>query len=75
MASDGKVIATYDMDEDAMGLGQFIQDQFEEHQDAVVVYVEDEEGRVASKAEWIANTLTDKSVTYELRITFDRRLG
>jgi len=65
--------ASYEFDEDALGLGQFIQDQFEAMGDDVspVVYVEDGEGRAATKAEWIVRTLTDGTKVAELRITFD----
>jgi hypothetical protein len=66
-----ETVATYDMNEDAMGLAPFIDDQFEAHPEAVVVYVEDEKGRQATKAEWIKTTLTDDSVVYQLRITFN----
>lgn len=65
-----EVVATYSMDEDAMGLGPFIDNQFKAHPDAVVVYVEDETGRQATKAEWIKTVMTDDSVAYQLRITF-----
>ena len=71
-----KVIATYDFDEDAMGLGDFIQNTFSDlPNDQIVVYVTDDQGRPATLAAFERETLTDGSKVVNLTITFDRQLG
>lgn len=68
-----QVTATYDFDEDAAGLGDFITAQLEAGGDEVspVVYVENDEGEPAARAEWIVETLTDGSKVAKLKIYFN----
>ena len=67
-----KTVATYDFEEDAMGLGGFICEQMDviPEEASPVVYVTDETGRAAVRAEWRRETLTDGSFVFELIITF-----
>jgi len=64
--------ASYDFDQDAMGLGDFITEQMDAMGDDVspVVHVEDGDARQAYRADWIVRTLTDGSKVAELRIYF-----
>lgn len=68
-----KVTASYDMSEDVMGLADFINQQLDANKedDLFVVYVELEDGTPCKKAEWVCNTLSDGSKTYNLRMTFE----
>jgi hypothetical protein len=64
---------TYDFDEDALGLGDFITKQLDAgdaDEVSPIVYVENDEGEPAARAEWIVETLTDGSKTATLRIIF-----
>jgi hypothetical protein len=65
-----RVVATYDMDEDAMGLADWIGDRLR-NQDSPVAYVENAEGGRCIRAEWVEATLTDGSKTYDLRLHFN----
>jgi hypothetical protein len=69
-ATSERVVATYDMDEDAMGLADWIGDRLR-NQDSPVAYVENADGDQCVKAEWVETTLTDGSKTYDLRLHFD----
>lgn len=67
------IAASYDFEEDAMGLGDFITKFFDnvKDDDSPVIYVEDEEGRPAKQAKFIKRELTDGSHVYELVISFE----
>lgn len=69
--SNEKIVASYDMDADAMGLAGFIDKQFANYPNAVVVYVEDQHGNPVTKAEWAETKLTDGGKVYNLRLTID----
>lgn len=68
-----KVTTSYDFSEDAMGLGDFIEQQLDAQGDDVslVVYVQNAEGCMASRADWVVSKLTDGSKVAELIIHFD----
>lgn len=71
-----EVIDSYEFDEDAMGLGDFITAQVMALPDEeIIVRVMDEEGRSAVAAGFIRETLTDGSTVVNLVIVFDRQLG
>lgn len=64
---------SYDFEQDAMGLGDFITEQMDadEMQDvSPVVYVVDQDGRQATRADWFIETLSDGTKVAELRIRF-----
>jgi hypothetical protein len=68
-------IATYDFDEDAMGLGDFItQEMAKLRDDEIVVLVSDQEGYNAIKATFERELLTDGSTVVNLIIKFDREI-
>ncbi len=75
--NEGKAtIAEYDFDEDALGLGDFIQQTISVlPDDDIVIYVADDEGRPAKKAKFVRELLTDGSTVVNLVIEFDRSLG
>lgn len=71
-----QIIGTYDFDEDAMGLGDFIQNALSDLPNSqIVVYVTDDQGRPATLATFERETLTDGSKVVNLIIKFDRQLG
>lgn len=71
-----ETISTYDFDEDAMGLGDFIVRVIADLPDEeIVVCVSDDEGRVATLATFERETFSDGSTAVNLIIKFDRRLG
>lgn len=65
-------LATYEFDQDAMGLGDFILQSFENilSDDEVVVYVENGNGNPAKKARFVRERLTDGSTVVNLVIDF-----
>jgi hypothetical protein len=68
-------ISTYDFDEDAMGLGDFItQEMAKLRDDEIVVLVSDQEGYNAVKATFERELLTDGSTVVNLIIKFDREI-
>jgi len=68
-----KVIDSYDFDMDAMGFGPFISDNVAAlPDDEMTVYVEDDQGHMATSAIFVRETLTDGSTVVNLIITFDR---
>lgn len=65
-------VATYDFDEDAMGLGDFVTAQMAAlPNDEIVVYVTDGESRAAKAARFERQTLTDGSTVVNLVIEFE----
>lgn len=74
MSSEPKteLAANYDFDQDAMGLADFITEQMDASGDDVspVVYVVDQDGRQATRADWFIETLSDGSKVAELRLRF-----
>lgn len=70
-----EVIATYDFDEDAVGLGNFIVEAFNDkntiRDDEIIVYVEDALGSQAKSATFIRETLSDGSTVVNLILDFD----
>lgn len=68
---DPEIISEYDFDEDAMGLGDWVQAIVKDLPDhEIVVTVYDEQGRSAKSAKFVRD---DEVVN--LIIEFDRRLG
>lgn len=67
-----QTVESYDFDQDAMGLGDFITAQMKDLPDdaSPVVYVEDGNGGHAYRADWVTRELTDGSKVCELRIFF-----
>lgn len=66
-----EVMATYDMEEDAIGLSAFIEKSVEAHIDedqAPVVYVYDSTGDMVTKAVFERVTLTDGSEVFNLHL-------
>lgn len=71
-----EIISTYDFDEDAMGLGDFVQSTFSDLPNSeIVVCVTDDQDRPATLATFVRETLTDGSKVVNLIIKFDRQLG
>jgi hypothetical protein len=71
-----EIISSYDFEEDAMGLGDWIAGLFNDKSisdEEMVVYVSDEQARPATSARFERETLTDGSTVVNLIISFDRK--
>lgn len=68
-----ETVATYEMEDEALGLAQFIKEQADLHtgETRPVIYVQDEHGRLATLARLQRVTLTDGSHVYNLVLSFD----
>lgn len=65
-------IASYDFNEDAMGLGDFVSTNMAALPDEeIVVYVTDGQGNPAKKATFVREVLTDGSTVVNLVIAFE----
>lgn len=69
-----QVIQTYNFDEDAVGLGNFICEAFNDndviHDDEIIINVLDGESRYAKSASLVRETLSDGSTVVNLVIEF-----
>lgn len=71
--TEKQILSTYDFDEDAMGLGDFVAAQIEAlPNDQIVVLVHDDQSNPATSARFERETLTDGSKVVNLIISFDR---
>ena len=76
MTKPNEIISTYDFEEDAMGLGDWIAGSFNDKtfsDEETVVLVRDEQSRPATSAHFERETLTDGSTVVNLIISFDRK--
>jgi hypothetical protein len=69
-----ETVATYEFEEDAVGLGNFIVEAFNDknmiRDDEIVIYVEDGNGNLAKEARLVRSELTDGSTVVNLIIDF-----